>query len=300
MAAELHERFARVGDVELCFEERGEPADPVVLLVMGLGLQMVWWRDGFCDMLVERGFRVVRFDNRDVGRSTTFPGRGAGALGVVVRSVGRRRAVYTLGDMADDTAGLAREVAGDAGVHLVGASLGCFVAQETAIRHPGAVRSLTSIMGRPGDGRTGRVARRMLPEFLRPQPADFDAQVEAMVKTFRRIGSTGRTHQDDEDVRRVMRRSLARERDPEGSGRQLAAVLAERDRTSDLRRLEMPVLVVHGTKDRVVLPSGGEATAAAIPGAELMMVEGMGHDLPRWAWPRLVDGIARTAARAHA
>jgi pimeloyl-ACP methyl ester carboxylesterase len=288
----MNERFRRVGDIEICYESLGDPGRPTVALIMGLGLSMDWWRDDFCADLVDRGFHVVRFDNRDVGRSTHVRGPGISGWQFV-----RRRAdpVYTLADMADDAAGLIAAVA-PGGAHVVGASLGSMIAQEVAIRHPDRTRSLVSIMGRPGDGRTGKVSRRMVPEFLRPPAAD---PVEGMVRSFRRIGSIGRTAHDDEDVRITMRRSMRREAgDGTGGGRQLAASVAERDRTADLRGLAMPALVVHGTIDRVIMASGGRATAAAIPTAELLEVPGMGHDLPRHVWPTLIDGIARTAARA--
>lgn len=287
----MNERFRRVGDIELCYESLGDPRHPTVLLVMGLGLSMDWWRDDFCADLVARGFHVVRFDNRDVGRSTHVRGPGITGWQFVRR---RAHPVYTIGDMADDAAGLIDAVAPE-GAHVVGASLGSMIAQEVAIRHPGRTRSLVSIMGRPGDGRTGKVSWRMIPQFLRPPSAD---PVEGMVRSFRRIGSAGRTEQDDEDVRVTMLRSMRRESgDGTGGGRQLAACVAERDRTADLCGLALPALVVHGADDRVIVASGGRATAAAIPGAELLSVPGMGHDLPRWVWPTLIDGIARTAAR---
>jgi len=182
---------------------------------------------------------------------------------------------------------------------VVGASMGAFISQELAIRHPERVRSLVSIMGRPGDKRTGRVAKTMLPEFLRATPADPGRAVEHLVKNFRRIGSVGRTPEDDEDVRIAMRRSMARDQgDGTGSGRQLAAILSERDRTPDLRHLELPTTVIHGLRDRVILPSGGRATADAIPRAHLVEVPGMGHDLPRWAWPLVLSAIERNAERA--
>lgn len=290
----MNESYLRVGDIELCYESLGDPRDPTVLLIMGLGLSLDWWRDDLCSDLIARGFHVVRFDNRDVGRSTHLRGAGITSWQFL-----RRHAdpVYTLGDMADDAAGLIAAVA-PAGAHVVGASLGSMIAQEVAIRHPARTRSLVSIMGRPGDGRTGKVSWRMIPEFLRPPSPD---AVEGMVASFRRIGSAGRTERDDEDVRTTMRRAMSRERgDGNGGARQLAACVAERDRTADLRRLTAPALVLHGELDRVIVPSGGRATATAIPGAELLEVPGMGHDLPRWVWPMLVDGIARTAARATA
>jgi pimeloyl-ACP methyl ester carboxylesterase len=283
---------AQVGGVDLAFESLGDPAAPTVLLVMGLGLSMEWWRDDLCADLVDAGFHVVRFDNRDVGGSTQLAGPGISAWGFVRR---RARPVYTLADMADDAAGLVAHL-DPRGAHVVGVSLGALVAQEVAIRHPGLTRSLTSVMGRPGDGRSGKVAWRMVPEFLRPPAAD---PVEGLVRSFTRIGSVGRTAVDDEDVRATLRRATARDTtDGSGGGRQLAACVAERDRTADLRAVRCPTLVLHGLRDRVIQPSGGRATAAAVPGAELVEVKGMGHDLARWVWPTLVDGIVRTAARA--
>jgi pimeloyl-ACP methyl ester carboxylesterase len=201
--------------------------------------------------------------------------------------------------MADDAASLIDHVSLDGHAHVVGASMGACIAQELAIRHPDRVRSLVSIMGRPGDRRTGRVAKTMLPEFLRLRPADPGRAVEHLVKNFRRIGSVGRTAEDDEDVRIAMRRSMARDQgDGTGSGRQLAAILSERDRTPDLRHLDLPVTVIHGLRDRVILPSGGRATAEAIPQAHLVEVLGIGHDLPRWAWPLVLGAIERNAVPA--
>lgn len=298
----MNERFVRVGDVELCYESLGDPDHPTVLLVMGLGLSMDWWRDDLCAALVARGLHVVRFDNRDSGRSTHLVGPGITPWQFLTR---RARPVYTLADMADDAAALVAAL-DPSGAHVVGVSLGAMVAQEVAIRHPHRTLSLTSIMGRPGDRRTGTVAWSMRSRFL-GAGATGDP-VEDMVRALRRIGSAGRTTADDEDVRATMRRTLRREAaggsagphpaGTDGSGRQLAACVAERDRTADLRALIMPACVVHGLADRVIQPSGGRATAAAIPGAELVEVPGMGHDLVRWVWPQLVDAVARTAARA--
>jgi pimeloyl-ACP methyl ester carboxylesterase len=285
------ERFVQAGDIRLCTTTTGDPADPTVLLIMGLGLSYDWWRDDFCDALAGRGLHVIRFDNRDVGRSTHLSGPGISPWGFLTR---RARPVYTLGDMADDAAAVIGALA-PAGAHVVGASLGSMVAQEVAIRHPRQTLSLTSIMGRPGDGRTGKVSWRRVPDFLRVPAGD---PVEDMVRSFRRIGSTYRTPEDDEDVRFTMRRAAGREatvpHDGQGGGRQLAACVAERDRTDDLRRLAMPALVIHGDADTVIRPSGGRATAAAIPGAELLELPGMGHDLARSTWPAVIDGIERT------
>jgi len=286
------EQFCQVGGISLCYEAIGEPdAEHTVVLIMGLGLQLVCWRDDFCAQLAARGMRVVRFDNRDVGRSSRVDGPGVSAFGFL-----RRRApeTYSLGEMADDTAGLIAELA-PMGAHIVGVSLGSLIAQETAIRHPNRVRSLVSIMGRPGDGKSGQVAKRMLVEFLRPGPID---PAEALVAAFGRIGSLHRTAQDDDDARLMVAR-MARRGDGDDSDRQLAAILNERDRRADLGRLRTPALVIHGSRDRIIQPSGGRATAAAIPGAELLEIPGMGHDLARWTWPSVIDGIERTARRSR-
>ena len=177
------ERFADVGGgIRLCYEEHGSPSDPLVLLVMGLGLDLSWWKDDLIDMFVARGLRVVRFDNRDVGRSTHVHGRGVGPLGFLTR---RARPVYTLGDMADDAAGLLAQVA-PGGAHVVGASLGAMVAQEIAIRHPDRTLSLTSIMGRPGDRRTGRVSWRRTPDFLRAPGPVWNGQLARLRRPSRR------------------------------------------------------------------------------------------------------------------
>jgi pimeloyl-ACP methyl ester carboxylesterase len=295
----MSERLVPVSErIELWCESHGDPAAPMVLLVMGLGLDLCWWRDDFVAQLADLGLHVVRFDNRDVGRSTHVRGPGVSA-GQFLRR--RANPSYTLAEMADDAAGLIAALTGGRdGVRacVVGASMGAMIAQELAIRHPDRVGSLVSIMGRPGDGRTGKVAWRMFPQFLRSGPADPEGATEHLVKSFHSIGSVDRTAQDDEDVRVTFRRALQRERgDGTGAGRQLAAILAERDRTADLRALAMPATVIHGTGDRVITPSGGRATAAAIPGAELVEIDGMGHDLPRWVWPRVQEAIVRTVAR---
>lgn len=292
----MREQFLEVGDVELCYEVLGAGDAgielPTVVLIMGLGLDMLWWRDDFCGELVRRGLRVVRFDNRDVGRSPRFDGPAPTAWEYLTR---KPQTTYSLQDMAEDTAALMRHVAPQ-GAHLVGVSLGSMIAQATAVRHKGQVRSLVSIMGRPGDGRTGKMSKRMMREWFRPAPAD---PVEAMVGTFARIGSTGRTEADDEDVRQIMPRSAIRG-DDTGSGRQLAAIFREQDRTPGLREFDRPALVIHGERDRIILPSGARATAAALPDAELLMLPGMGHDLARRLWPDVLDGIERTVWRGEA
>jgi pimeloyl-ACP methyl ester carboxylesterase len=290
------EQFCDVGrGVTLCYETFGDPANPTALLVMGLGTQMVAWHEDFCLQLADRGLHVVRFDNRDIGRSTHMKGRAPTIRQLLTRS--KRAARYTLRDMADDAAGLLEELE-LAPAHVVGASMGGMIAQCLAARHPEAVRSLTSIMSNTGSLRSGQPALRVYSVFLRRAPSEREAFIEHMERVFAAIGSRG-LPRDAEDIRAIAAMSYDRDRDPEAAGRQLAAIIAAGDRTPELRRITAPTLVIHGTADRLVSPSGGRATARAIPGADLVMIPGMGHDLPRAAWPTLLDAIAEHALRAE-
>jgi pimeloyl-ACP methyl ester carboxylesterase len=291
----VSEQFCDVGrGITLCYETFGERSNPTALLVMGLGTQMLAWHEDFCRELAGRGLHVVRFDNRDVGRSTHVPGRPPTVPQLLRRS--RRAARYTLGDMADDGAGLLRQL-DLAPAHVIGASMGGMIAQTLAARHPWAVRSLVSIMSSTGSVRSGQPSLRVYPILLRRPPRGREAFIARMRRVFDSIGSPG-LQRDEQDLLALAGASYDRDHDPEGPGRQLAAIIASGDRTAELRRITAPTLVVHGSADRLVAPSGGRATARAIPGAELMMIEGMGHDLPRATWPRLIDAIAAHALNA--
>jgi pimeloyl-ACP methyl ester carboxylesterase len=293
----MAEQFCDVGrGVTLCYESFGNPSDPTALLIMGLGTQMVAWQDDFCLQLVERGLHVVRFDNRDIGRSTHLTGRPPTVRQLLTRS--RRAAHYTLRDMADDAANLMSELE-IAPAHVIGASMGGMIAQCLAASHPQAVRSLTSIMSSTGSLRSGQPALRLYSVFLRRAPREREAFINHMERVFAAIGSSG-LPRDDADIRSIATKSYDRDRDPDGPGRQLAAIIAAGDRTAELNRITSPTLVIHGTADRLVSPSGGRATARAISGARLLPIPGMGHDLPRAAWPTLIDAIAEHAARADA
>jgi pimeloyl-ACP methyl ester carboxylesterase len=290
----MAEERCTVGDVELCYEQFGHDEDPVALLIMGLGTQMLAWREEFCERLAARGLRVVRFDNRDNGRSTILrhiPPPTARQLITRELTPG-----YTLEDMADDAVGLLDHL-GAGPAHLVGASMGGMIAQTIAIRHPDRVASLTSIMSTTGARNVGQPALRLYPILLRRAPREREAYIEFVSRMATAIGSPGFPHDDDE-VRAVAARAHDRGIHPAGTGRQLAAIIAASDRTPDLRRLDVPALVIHGLADRLVRPTGGRATAAAIPGARLEEIRGMGHDLPQAVWPQVVDGIARLAERA--
>jgi len=288
----VSERFCTVGDLELCYETFGDPSDPALLLIMGLGTQMIGWPDELCRTLADRRFFVIRFDNRDVGRSTRLEHLPPPTLLELLRRRPRRPA-YTLGDMADDAAGLL-DCLGIEAAHVVGASMGGMIAQTLAARHPDRVLSLVSIMSNTGARLSGQPALRVYPFFLRRPKAGRDAYIENVVHLFAVVGSRG-LGADEELLREQAGRSFDRGVDAAGTGRQLAAILAAGNRTEDLRRISAPTLVIHGTGDRLVSVTGGRATARAIPGSRLMLIEGMGHDLPRGAWARIVEGVVANA-----
>ncbi len=286
----------RVGEIELAHESFGSPEDTPLLLVMGLATQMIGWPDDFCRMLAERGLYVVRFDNRDIGLSTHLDSAGAPDV-LAVMGGDHSRVAYRLADMAEDTAGLLDALGLDS-AHVVGASMGGMIAQTLAIRHPERVRSLTSIMSTTGDPAVGAPAEAALGALLAPPATDRESAVQRAVDTYRVIGSPGFEF-DEAGLRERAGLSFDRAYNPAGVARQLAAILASPDRTADLARVAVPTLVVHGEQDALVNVSGGRATAAAIPGAELLVVDGMGHDLPRAVWPQLVDRITALVDRVE-
>jgi pimeloyl-ACP methyl ester carboxylesterase len=287
--------FCDVGrEITLCYEEFGAAEDPPLLLIMGLATQMIAWPDEFCEGLAGRGFHVVRFDNRDVGRSTHTAGRPPTAGEMVRRRV--PPGSYTLSDMAADAVGLLRAL-GLEPAHVVGASMGGMIAQTVAAEHPESVRSLVSIMSNTGSRLRGQPALGIYRYFLRRAPAGREPYIEHVMAVFRVIGSPG-FPADEARTRDLIARSYDRDHDPEGPGRQLAAIWASGDRTEALRLITAPTLVIHGTADKMVRKSGGRATARAIPGARLELIRGMGHDLPAALWPRLIDLIAGHAQAA--
>ncbi len=284
----MNERFSEVGrGVTLCYETFGEREDPPILMVMGLATQMIGWHEGLCRELAGRGFFVVRFDNRDIGRSTHFDFRPPTLRNLVTRRFAPEQ--YDLADMAEDTLRLMRELE-IAPAHVVGASMGGMISQTLAARHPEVVRSLVSVMSNTGSRRSGQPHPSVYRLFLRAHPADPEAALEQSVALFRLIGSPP-PNQDLDQIRELARQSMERDRSRASAGRQLGALLKSGDRTRELRTIEAPTLVIHGTEDKLISASGGKATARAIPGSKLMMLEGMGHDLPRAYWQRLLDAI---------
>jgi pimeloyl-ACP methyl ester carboxylesterase len=290
------EERAKVGDVELVYETIGDPSDPALLLVMGLGMQLIHWDREFCEGLAERGFHVIRFDNRDAGLSTKID---APVPNVMRAMTGLRiRAPYLLSDMADDSFGLLDHLGIDR-AHLAGVSMGGMIAQTMAIRRPERVLSLGSMLSTPGDRRVGTPKLRVWSVLMRRAPESRAAYIEYFVRVFRMIGSPGYPV-DEKRMREQAAATYDRCHHPAGTARQLGAVFASGSRTAALRRLDVPTVVIHGRNDPLVPFRAGVATARAIPGAELLAFPGMGHDLPRDLWPRFTDALTKNAERAAA
>jgi len=284
------------GGVTIAYESFGDPEDPTVLLIMGLGMQMLGWDEDLCELLATAGFRVIRFDNRDVGLSSKHGGDGrpnivAGALGIGNRSA------YLLKDMAADATGLLDHL--DVGAaHVVGASMGGMIAQTVAARHPERVLSLCSIMSGPGGRRVATMPRMgVIGTLLSRPPTEREAYAEHVAKLFERIGSPA-YEADHERLRRRALLSYDRCFHPAGAARQLMAIMASGDRLGEVRKITAPTLAIHGRADRLIPPAGSKALVAAVPAARLELIDGMGHDLPHQLWPRYVRLIAENAARS--
>jgi len=288
-------------DLTLEYERFGDPSAPAVLLVMGLGAQMILWDEEFCEGLATRGRHVIRFDNRDCGLSTKLDHLGVPDVEPMLQALLAGRPVtapYLLADMADDTAALLDGLGIEA-AHVVGASMGGMISQTLALRHPTRVRTLTSIMsttGRSGLPRPTPEAQRIL---LAPPPADREGNIARSLEIAHVIGSRG-FPLDAEAVRARAARAYDRCFAPLGVGRQMAAIIASGSRAEALHALRIPTLVVHGDADPLVPLACGRDTAECVPGAELLVVNGMGHDLPRPVWPLLIDAIVKNSERATA
>ncbi|PXY22695.1 alpha/beta fold hydrolase [Prauserella muralis] len=283
------------GGISLAYERIGEPGGEPLLLVAGLGQQLHSWPTAFCERLAARGYEVIRFDNRDAGRSTRAAFRPPSVPAMLL---GRWPAEqYSLGDLAADTAGLLDALGLDS-AHVVGVSMGGMIAQTLAATHPRRVRTLTSMMSATGSRRAGLPAPSTWRLMTARPPRSRAEAVEHATRMFRHIGSHGFPF-DAEHVREQA--GLAWDRCPSaaGTGRQLGAILRSGNRTAELRSITAPTLVIHGDRDRMVHPTGGAATARAIPGARLETIRGLGHDLPRGVWPRLLDLIDHHARRGE-
>jgi pimeloyl-ACP methyl ester carboxylesterase len=290
------EQVARVGGIELAYERWGDAEDPPVLMIMGLGSQLVHWPDGFCERLARRGYELIRFDNRDAGHSTRLDGVPS-HLGEFLRG-SEATPPYLLADMAADAAGLLG-VLGIERAHVVGASLGGMIAQQLAIDRPERVLSLASIMSTTGDRSVGERTEAAAELLLSAPATERAAYLEGAVQARKLLGSVEELR-DDDLVREIAARAYDRGIYPEGTGRQLAAIIGSGDRTPRLRELEVPTVVIHGEIDPLIGVSGGRATAAAIPGSELVIFDGMGHDLPPPLWEPIADALVANFERAAA
>jgi pimeloyl-ACP methyl ester carboxylesterase len=294
-------QIARANGIDICYEIFGDPNAEPMLLIMGLGAQMIHWDDDFCRQLAARGFRVIRFDNRDIGKSSKLSG---GKRLTPLELLKMRflkipvAAPYKIRDMAEDVVGL-MDALHVKSAHLVGASMGGMIAQEVAILFPQRVRSLTSIMSTTGDPKVPPPSREASALLMAPPPASKEEYFERFAQTWKvlRVGSFP---EDEALDRSRAERTYERGLNPAGVGRQLRAILASGSRKERLASVKVPTLVIHGTVDPLVRPEGGKFTAAAIPGAKLLMIEGMGHALPIPMWPQIIDAIDKHAHAASA
>ncbi len=286
-----------VNDIDICYESFGPDEAPPLLLVMGLGAQMTLWSPGFISELLERGFRVIRFDNRDVGLSSKSQGDPPDVMAIYARSLTGQsvEAPYSLSTMAADAVGLLDALDLPA-AHIVGASMGGMIVQMMAIEHPDRVLSMTSIMSTTGASDVGQPDPSAITALLTPPPADRAGAVEATVATARVIAGS---LFDEDEARSRATEAYDRCFHPAGPAFQIAAIAATGDRTERLREVDLPTLVVHGREDPLVTLSGGEATAAAVPGADLLVLGRMGHDTPPLYWSQMADAIFGVAVRAE-
>jgi pimeloyl-ACP methyl ester carboxylesterase len=286
--------IARANGLDICYDTIGSPTDPPLLLVMGLGAQMISWRDEFCQQLAAHGLFVVRFDNRDVGLSTHLDGAEVDPLAVMMAALADEPlppVPYTLSDMADDAFGLLDHL-GLQSAHIMGASLGGMIAQTMAAEHPERVLSLVSIMSTTGEPDYFETSPEAQTALLAPPATSSESAVQRALDLWP-ITSSKRYFDAKEAAARAAR-EFERMSYPEGAGRQMAAGFASRDhRVPALRTLTIPTLVIHGRDDTLIMPKGGERTAEIIPGATLLMIADMGHDFPEPQWPLVHGAIAR-------
>jgi pimeloyl-ACP methyl ester carboxylesterase len=286
------EKVIRANDIEITYDTFGEPSDPAMLLIMGLGEQMIAWDEEFCCQLAAEGYWVIRFDNRDVGASTKFDKAGVPDLLALMQ--GKTVEVpYTLDDMAKDTIGLLDALDVEV-AHIVGASMGGMIAQIVAIKYPKRVRTLTSIMSTTGDPRLPPSKPEAGQLLYTPAPTERTAYIEHSVKVWRILGSPG-FPSNEERTREFAGQVYDRGLNPAGFGRQLAAIYASGSRKDALKSVNIPTLVIHGNTDPLIPLEAGKDTAESIPGAKLMVIEGMGHNLPPEVWPKVVEAITSHA-----
>ena len=282
-------------NIELEYDHFGNPKDPALLLIMGFTAQMVAWEEEFCKQLADRGHFVIRFDNRDCGLSTKLDGVPSNSDAVIMAAMMETEmppVAYTLSDMAADAAKLLDHLEIER-AHIMGASMGGMIAQTFAIEHPHRTKTLISIMSQPGELTVGQPTQEAMELIVTPAPSDRDEYI-AFAPKWQLWQS--KKYRSDEVSRRNAIRDFDRSNYPEGGPRQMAAIYASGSRAEGLQKLEVPTLVIHGTDDQLITPSGGERTAELIPNSTLLMVDDMGHDMPQPLWPFYLDAISKHTA----
>ena len=293
------EQFVEANGIHLAYDTFGNPADPPVLLIMGLGMQMLAWDELFCEQLATKGYRVIRFDNRDIGRSSILDAARTPSMWQIISAGLFHRplsAPYRLKDMAADTVSL-MDALDIRAAHVVGASMGGMIAQETAIHHPERLLTMTSIMSTTGDTWLPNASLKMRLRLLKRSPVEKHAYEEHIVSLFKLLNVTAYPF-DEARYRRLAANVFKRGIHPKGIARQLAAVIASGSRKEKLGALKTPALVIHGDADPLIPVAHGQAAVDAIPEAKLHIVRGMGHTMPEAAWPEIIDTIVRHAGGA--
>ena len=282
-------------NIELEYDHFGNPKDPALLLIMGFTAQMVAWEEEFCKQLADRGHFVIRFDNRDCGLSTKLDGVPSNSDAVIMAAMMETEmppVAYTLSDMAADAAKLLDHLEIER-AHIMGASMGGMIAQTFAIEHPHRTKTLISIMSQPGELTVGQPTQEAMELIVTPAPSNRDEYI-AFAPKWQLWQS--KKYRSDELSRRNAIRDFDRSNYPEGGPRQMAAIYASGSRAEGLQKLQIPTLVIHGTEDQLITPSGGERTAELIPNSTLLMVDDMGHDMPQPLWPLYLDAISKHTA----
>jgi pimeloyl-ACP methyl ester carboxylesterase len=293
---------AKANNIEIEYDTFGDSSSKPLLLVMGLGVQMIGWREEFCEKLVDKGFYVIRFDNRDVGLSTKIEEAGVLDVNDIVKAINAQikgkevQAPYKIEDMADDAIGLLDALNVDK-AHICGAPMGGMIVQEMAIKYPSRVLSLTSIMSTTGRADLPQPKPEAMKLLMTPSPEERDAYIEYSVNLWRVLHGSGFPF-DEEEIREMAAKGYDRSFYPQGVNRQLVGILASGSRKDKLASVNVPTQVIHGGDDPLVPLEGGKDTAESIPGAELLIIEGMGHELPPEAWPQIIDAISANADKA--
>jgi len=292
---------ADANGIQVEYDTFGKSSHPALLLIIGLGCQLIHWQDEFCQQIADSGFYVIRYDNRDSGLSTKFEGLGSEEImeRIMALFAGQKVSVpYEIEDMSSDAVGLLDEMNIEK-AHICGMSMGGFIAQTFAVNNPSRAISLTSIYSHCGKGSKFLPSQEAMEALMKPVPQDRDGAIEYTVDFWRLVYGSGLPF-DEEFHKRIAAQAFDRSFCPEGTGRQYLAIMVQKDRTDELGKLKIPSLVIHGDDDPLVPLAGGKATSEAIPGAELMVVKGMGHVIPNLNayWGDIKDAIIRHIGKA--